>query len=214
MNRAGRTWAAPSTDGPAGETTFLTDEAQIRAAADAAATAFGPLHIAVNTAGGGTFGAITGRGLKDWQRDVDLCLTSAFLALTHEARPMTEGGAIIDVASLNARRSAEGLAAYCAAEAGVEMLTKAAAMEPAPRGIRVDAIAPGLVDTPPRMAQVMQTPYADAVIGNTPLGRAGTLAGMAAAVLFLASPDAGWITGDTLRGDGGLHTKPYVSLHE
>ncbi|WP_197285113.1 SDR family NAD(P)-dependent oxidoreductase [Sciscionella sediminilitoris] len=191
----------------------VTDESQVRAAIQAATAAFGPVHTAVNTTGGGTFGAIADIELKDWQRDIDLCLTSAFLGVKHEAQHMTEGGAIINIASLNARQPAEGLAAYCAAKAGVEMLTKVAAMELAPRGIRVNTIAPGLVDTP-RMAQAMQTPFTDAVIGNTPLDRAGTPADMAAVVLFLASADSGWITGDTLRVDGGLHTKPYVSPHE
>jgi 3-oxoacyl-[acyl-carrier protein] reductase len=113
--------------------------------------------------------------------------------------------------SLNGRQPAAGFAAYCSAKAGVEMLTKVAAMELGPRGIRVNAIAPGLIDTP-LTAALTASPVKDEFLDNTPLGRIGTTGDVAAAALFLTSDDAAWITGDTLLVDGGGHTKRYPEL--
>jgi len=142
---------------------------------------------------------------------LDLCLTGVFLSVKHQARHMTAGGSIVNIASLNALQPAEGFAAYCSAKAGVAMLSTVAAMELGPRGIRVNAIAPGLIDTP-LTAMLNQPPFRDEFLDNTPLGRIGTTADVAAAALFLASDDSAWITGDLLLVDGGGHTKRYPEL--
>ncbi|MWA01577.1 SDR family oxidoreductase [Actinomadura sp. LD22] len=192
-------------------TADVTDEAQVQAAIDAAAGAFGPLHIAVNAAGTGGLAPILDLELVEWRRVADLCLTGVFLSIKHQARRMTEGGSIINIASLNGRQPAEGMAAYCAAKAGVEMLTKVAAMELGPRGIRVNAISPGLIDTP-LTSPFTRSPIQDEFLDNIPLGRIGATADVAAAALFLAGDHAAWITGDTLLVDGGAHTKRYPAL--
>lgn len=189
----------------------VTDEDQVEAAVLAAVAAHGPLHIAVNAAGVGGFGLITELALDEWRRVVDLCLTGVFLSVKHEARQLADGGSIINIASLNARQPAEGFAAYCSAKAGVEMLTKVAAMELGPRGIRVNALAPGLVDTP-LTALLNQPPIRDEYVANMPLGRVGLPADIAGAVAFLASDDSSWVTGDLLLIDGGAHTKRYPEL--
>lgn len=121
------------------------------------------------------------------------------------------GGSIVNVASLNARQPGEGMAAYCAAKAGVEMLTKVAAMELGASGVRVNAIAPGLVDTP-LTAVLMQHPFHDAFVENAPLGRSGTPDDVASMALFLASDESSWVTGDCLAVDGGAHMKRYPEM--
>ena len=189
----------------------VTDEAQVETAVAAAVAAFGPLHIGVNSAGTGGFGPVTELPLDEWRRVLDLCLTGVFLSVKHQARHMAAGGSIINIASLNAVQPAEGFAAYCSAKAGVAMLSRVAAMELGPRGIRVNAIASGLIDTP-LTTMLTQPPLRDEFLDNTPLGRIGTTADVAAAALFLASDDSAWITGDMLLVDGGGHTKRYPEL--
>ncbi|MQA96876.1 MAG: SDR family oxidoreductase [Streptosporangiales bacterium] len=185
----------------------VTDEAALEAAVRTAA----PLHIGVNAAGAGTFGEITELAADEWRRILDLCLTGVFLSVKHQARRMPEGGSIINIASLNARQPAQGLSAYCAAKAGVEMLTKVAAMELGARGIRVNAIAPGLVDTPLTTA-FTQSEIKDEFLDNTPLGRIGAPEDIASAALFLAGDDSSWMTGDLMLVDGGGHTMRHPKL--
>jgi len=186
-------------------TADVTDEDAIAGAVEE------PLHVAVNAAGAGTFGAVTDLPAADFRRIVDLCLTGVFLSVKHEARAMTAGGSIINIASLNARQPAEGMSAYCAAKAGVEMLTKVAAMELGPSGIRVNALAPGLVDTPLTEA-FTQSPLREEFIDNAPLGRIGAPGDIADAALFLATGQSSWVTGDLLLVDGGAHTMRYPKL--
>jgi NAD(P)-dependent dehydrogenase (short-subunit alcohol dehydrogenase family) len=91
------------------------------------------------------------------------------------------------------------------------MLTKVAAMELGPRAIRVNAIAPGLVDTP-LTTVLTQSALKDEFLDNTPLGRIGVPRDIAAAVLFLCSDESSWVTGDMLLVDGGAHTRRYPQL--
>ncbi|MEV6032038.1 SDR family oxidoreductase [Nonomuraea sp. NPDC052116] len=192
-------------------TVDVTDEDGLEKALDDAVAAFGPVRVAVNSAGVGAFGPITELALDDWRRVVDICLTGVFVSVKHQARRMPEGGSIVNIASLNARQPAEGFAAYCAAKAGVEMLTRVAAMELGPARIRVNALAPGLVETPLSAAftnSSLRREFED----NIPLGRIGEPADVAAAALFLASAESSWMTGDLLMIDGGAHTKRYPEL--
>jgi NAD(P)-dependent dehydrogenase (short-subunit alcohol dehydrogenase family) len=194
-----------------GLTADVTDDARMEEAVRAAVEASGPLGIAVNSAGTGTFGSITDVPLSEWRRVVDINLTGTFLSVRHEARAMADGGTIINIASLNARQPAAGFAAYCASKAGVEMLTKVAAMDLGPRRIRVNAIAPGLVQTP-LTAGIAGTPLEQEYLENTLLGRAGTPGDIASAALFLASEASSWMTGELLLVDGGAHTMRYPRL--
>ncbi|MEW2354648.1 SDR family NAD(P)-dependent oxidoreductase [Spirillospora sp. NPDC029432] len=189
----------------------VTDEAGVEEAVRAAVEAFGPLHVAVNSAGSGTFGSVTDLPVSEWRRVLDLNLTGVFLSVKHEARAMAGGGSIINIASLNARQPAMGFAAYCASKAGVEMLTKVAAMDLGARGIRVNAIAPGLVDTP-LTAGIKGTEVEEEYLDNIPLGRTGTPDDIAPVVLFLASEASAWMSGDLLLVDGGAHTMRYPRL--
>jgi 3-oxoacyl-[acyl-carrier protein] reductase len=190
----------------------VRDEDAVARMAETARDRFGRLDVGVNCAGSAAFSAITDHSPEAFRDVVDVCLTGVMLSIKHEARAMEAGGSIISIASLNARQPAAGLGAYCAAKAGVEMLTKVAALELGPRGIRVNAIGPGLIDTP--MAAMMHAvaPIHRAFLDNTPLGRSGVPADIAAAALFLASDDSAWMTGELLLVDGGGHLQRYPDL--
>ncbi len=185
----------------------VTDEAQTQSAVKQAVQAFGKLDILVNNAGIGAFG----QPLHDtddatWHRVLEVNLTGVF-RMTRAAVPemlKVGGGAIVNISSIAGQVGIPLLAAYGASKGGLDALTRCLAIDYAKQGIRCNAVSPGLVDTPmasdllndqERRAQVM-TAY--------PLGRPGTPEEVAKLVLFLASDDAGWITGGIYTIDGGM----------
>jgi 3-oxoacyl-[acyl-carrier protein] reductase len=170
---------------------------------------FGRLDIAVANAGGGVSCPISDLELSAWRRVLDLTLTGVFLTIKTAARVMSDGGAIVAVSSLNARQPARGMSAYCAAKAGVESLVNVAALELGTRGIRVNAVAPGLVRTGTTEPLWSIPDMVDAYTENTAIGRYGIPGDIAAAVAFLASEDAAYISGTTLLVDGGAHHLAY-----
>lgn len=193
----------------------VTLEADVAAACDAAVAEFGRIDVAVNSAGIGAFSPLVDHPLEQWQQVLDVCLTGTFLSTKHEARHMTTAGSgvIVNIASLNARVAAEGMAAYCCAKAGVEMLVRVAALELAPKGIRVCGISPGFVDTP-LTSMTGDGPIRDGYLRSIPLGRAGHPTDIAAAIAFLASEDASWISGESLGVDGGEQNREYPRFFE
>lgn len=171
----------------------------------------GGLKLAVNAAGMGEGTQVVDQDLETWNRVIGVVLTGVFLALKHEARELIRlgnGGAIVNVASINSNIPTWGSAAYSAAKSGVEMLTRSAAYELAAHNIRVTCVSPGLVDTP--MAARTGNMSPDVVarwMERTPLGRVGTTDDIASAVLYLGGDEATWVTGHNLVIDGGLsHT--------
>ncbi len=173
----------------------------------------GPLDVVVNTAGFGGVGLITDLPVAEFRSVVDVCLTGAFLVIKHAAPQLHDGGALVSVSSLNGRQPAVAMSAYCAAKAGLSMLTQVAALELAPRGIRVNAAAPGFVQTPLTEPATLIPGLLDDYLDNTPLGRAGTPEDIAEAVLFLCSPKSSWLTGEVLDLNGGAHLKRYPDLY-
>ncbi|HYE91314.1 MAG TPA: SDR family oxidoreductase, partial [Terriglobales bacterium] len=191
----------------------VTREADVERAVAEARARFGGVHIGVNCAGLGISVPLTEQTEAQWDTVVDVCLKGVFLSMKHEARAMAPaGGVIINIASINARQPGAGLSAYCAAKAGVEMLTRVAALELGPRNIRVVGIGPGLIDTPLTTFQQERPHVREAFLENVPLGRVGTTDDIAGAALFLASDDASWISGDTLFVDGAALTKKFPEL--
>jgi NAD(P)-dependent dehydrogenase (short-subunit alcohol dehydrogenase family) len=193
----------------------VTREADIERAVAEAVSRFGRLDIGANCAGLGISVPLTEQTETEWDTVVDVCLKGVFLSMKHEARAMVaggHGGAIVNIASINARQPGEGLSAYCAAKAGVEMLTRVAAMELGPQSIRVVGIGPGLIDTPLTAFQRERPHVRQAFLANIPLGRVGTARDIASAAVFLASDDASWISGDTLFVDGAELTKKFPEL--
>jgi len=193
----------------------VTDEASVAALADLAA---GPaaggagLDIAVANAGKGTFSPIVDHPLDAWQEIIDLCLTGVFLTVKHAGRVMNHGGSIVNIASLNAIQPAAGMSAYCAAKAGVVMLTKVAAMELGERSIRVNTVGPGLVETTATAPFWMVPGVVDEFIDNTTLGRFAQPADIADLVAFLVGPESTFISGSFHSIDGGASTKRYPDL--
>jgi NAD(P)-dependent dehydrogenase (short-subunit alcohol dehydrogenase family) len=193
----------------------VADEADVERLVATAVDVFGRVDIGVNCAGLGTLGPITDLGVDQWDLVLDVCLKGVFLATKHEARAMRSaghGGVIVNIASINARQPAQGMAAYCSAKAGVEMLTRVAALELGRDGIRVCGIGPGLVDTPLTQYQRDMAAFRDGYLENIPMGRVGQTEDIAAAVAFLASEDASWVSGDTLYVDGASLTRGYPMM--
>ncbi len=173
----------------------------------------GELDAVVNCAGFSGFGLITELDAEQFRSVIDVCLTGAFLVLKHAGRHLREGGSAVSLTSLNARQPAIGMSAYCAAKAGLSMLTQVAALELGPRGIRVNAVAPGFVHTPLTEGAAAIPGVVEEYVENTALGRAGTPEDVAAAVAFLCSPQSSWMTGEILDLNGGAHLKRYPDIH-
>lgn len=182
------------------------------AAACAEAERRGGLHIAVANAGRGAFSTIVDHPLAEWQAIIDLCLTGVFLTVQQSAKVICDGGSIITISSLNGTQPSAGMAAYCTAKAGVIMLTRVAAMELGARGIRVNSIAPGLVETNATGAFWMVPGVVEEFVDNTTLGRFAQPGDVAAMAAFLAGPESTFVSGSLFRVDGGASTKRYPDL--
>lgn len=193
----------------------VTREDDVAALCADAVELHGRLDIGVNAAGIGAFSNVVDQDVETWDAVMAINVRGVMLSVKHEARQMIaarNGGSIINIASLNAIQPAEGMGVYCAGKAAVDMHTKVAAMELGPYGIRVNAIAPGLVDTPLAALLNQTEPIHAAFVENAPLGRTGSPDDVAGVALFLASDDASWMTGDLVRVDGGAHTKRYPEM--
>jgi NAD(P)-dependent dehydrogenase (short-subunit alcohol dehydrogenase family) len=189
-------------------------ESDVARMVDAATERFERLDVAFNCAGLSVFGELMELAEDDWDTVIDVCLKGVYLSVKHEARSMSahEGGAIVNIASLNCRVPMYGGGAYACAKAGVEMLSRNAALELAPRRIRVNTVSPGLTDTP-LTAGIRDLQGAEAAfMERIPAARWGTPEDMAAAALFLAGDEAGYITGANLLVDGGWETTGYPDL--
>lgn len=172
----------------------------------------GGLHVAVANAGRGAFSSIIDHPLAEWQAIIDLCLTGVFLTVQQSAKVMCDGGSIITISSLNGTQPSAGMSAYCTAKAGVIMLTQVAAMELGERGIRVNSIAPGLVETNATGAFWMVPGVVEEFVDNTTVGRFAQPGDVAAMAAFLAGPESTFISGSLFRVDGGASTKRYPDL--
>ena len=195
--------------------TDVSDESQVQAAMRAAREAFGSLNIAVNCAGFGAIAPLTELTADSWKSVQAVTLGGVFYGVKHAARQMLEQGkpgVIINISSVNARQAGEGQVAYCAAKAGVDMITRCAALELGGRGIRIVGIAPGLVETP-LTKKVLEDPVMhEPFLGVIPMGRPVAAKEVAAAAVFLASDEAPSINGDTIVIDAGSLTRSYPAL--
>lgn len=212
--------AAATTAGPLGARAFalaadVCDPGSMQRAVAESVSRFGGLDIAVNAAGVGASELMVDTSVETWDRVVDVCLKGVFVSAQAQARALIaqrRGGVIVNVASTNAAQPGEGLSAYCAAKAGVEMFSRVCALELAQHGIRVASVGPGLTDTP-MVARLLANPNARAeFLDNIPLNRPAKPEEIAAAVAFLVSDDAAYVTGQTLYVDGGASLRRYPSL--
>jgi 3-oxoacyl-[acyl-carrier protein] reductase len=183
----------------------VADAEQVKAGFKQMIEKFGRLDILVNNA------AITRDGLAmrmkkdDWDAVLQTNLTGAHLCV-QQALPVmmkARSGRIINISSVVAQSGNAGQANYVAAKAGLIGLTKAIAIEIASRGITVNAVAPGFIETP--MTDVLPDKVKEELKTRIPLGRMGSPRDVAAAIVFLASDEAGYITGQALNVNGGIH---------
>jgi NAD(P)-dependent dehydrogenase (short-subunit alcohol dehydrogenase family) len=162
--------------------------------------------LLVNNAGVVRFGPLLELSARDWRRAVDVNLTGTFLVGRAVAARMVEagGGAIVNIASINGIAAAPNAGAYTASKAAVIKLTEQMALEWGEAGVRVNAVAPGLINA--GMSEAINAdPEARRLRqGRVPLGRLGTADDVADAVLFLGSAKAAYLTGQTLAVDGGI----------
>jgi NAD(P)-dependent dehydrogenase (short-subunit alcohol dehydrogenase family) len=195
--------------------TDVTDEDAVAAGVVAGVERYAGIDVAFNVAGASRYGPITDLAADDWDFTIDLVQKAVFLCVKHEARQMISqgrGGAIVNVASLNARVPMVGGSPYSTGKAGVEMFSKNAALELASADIRVNAVLPGLVDTP-LVAPVMGfAPAKQMFLERIPMNRAATPDEIASPCLYLASDEASYITGTSLMVDGGWEISNYANL--
>ncbi|MDE2005796.1 MAG: 3-oxoacyl-[acyl-carrier-protein] reductase [Rhodospirillales bacterium] len=182
----------------------LSDPAAPDALIAAAEAAAGPLSILVNNAGLTRDMLALRMDDKDWQAVLDVDLTAPFRLARAALRGMVRrrAGRIVAISSVVGTTGNPGQANYAAAKAGLIGMTKALAQEVASRGITVNAVAPGFIVTP--MTDKLNEAQKSRITGAIPLGRLGAPADVAAAVVYLASDEAGWVTGATLHVNGGM----------
>lgn len=183
----------------------LGDPASIKEAFAKTAAEFGPIDILVNN------GGITRDGLalrmkpEDWTAVIETNLTGSFLCIQQVLQGMMRArwGRIVNISSVVGESGNAGQANYVASKAGLIGLTKTIAQEMGSRNITVNAVAPGYIETD--MTEVLSKEQKEAMLTRVPLKRAGTAADVAAAVRFLASDDASYITGHVLDINGGMY---------
>jgi NAD(P)-dependent dehydrogenase (short-subunit alcohol dehydrogenase family) len=201
--RIARDIAAPGERAVFALTADVSDPGELDAAFAAVAERCGRLDILVNCAGIFELAAFAELPLERWQRILDVNLTAPMLASQRAVRAMSgHGGAIVNISSIAAAQGAAGSAAYCASKGGLEALTRAMAVELAPAGVRVNAVAPHAIETP-MTSGLRGTELGARALAGIPAGRFGAAEEVAAAVLFLAGPRASFITGATLAVNGG-----------
>jgi NAD(P)-dependent dehydrogenase (short-subunit alcohol dehydrogenase family) len=188
----------------------VTSESDRKRLVDAAVSHYGGLDVLVNAAGIIAFGTIENTTLDAWKEMFDVNVVSIFhlmqLSLPHL---LPRKGNIVNVSSVNGLRSFPNVLAYCSSKSALDQLTRCSALELAAKGVRVNAVNPGVVVTElHRQAGLEEEAYAAFLERSKtthPIGRVGQPDDLAALITFLASEEASWITGATVSIDGGRH---------
>ena len=199
---AGKAAAALTADGATdalGLACDVSDETAVEAAVAATLARFGRLDVVVNNAGAMMFKPLEEFTTGDWNRILGVDLMGAVHFTRQAFLHMTGGGAVVNLASVHAERTSPLVAPYAAAKAAILSLTRSAAIEGAAKGIRVNAVVPGAIDTP----MLWDNPNVRSGAEKIDKSDVGQPGDVAAAIAFLASDDARFITGTALAVDGG-----------
>ncbi|MFF7468635.1 3-oxoacyl-ACP reductase FabG [Streptomyces sp. NPDC008092] len=194
-----------------GLTVDVTDRPQVDKAMDAVRERLGPVSVLVNAAGKDGFTRFGDLPFADWQRVVDINLNGVFHCVQSALPDMWEGrwGRIVNISSSSTHSGQPFMAHYVAAKSAVNGLTKSLALELGPRGITVNAVPPGFVDTPMLRTAEREQRLGGTVedhIARTPVRRVGRPEDIAATCSFLVSEEAGYITGQIIGVNGGRNT--------
>jgi len=186
----------------------VTDGEQVQRAINETLKSFGGLDVLVNAAGHISTGSIENTSLSAWDAMMNVNLRAAFQLMQMAAPHLIKTkGNIVNVSSVTGLRSFPGVLAYCVSKAGVDQLTRCAALELAPKGVRVNAVNPGVVITEIHkrggMSELDYEKFLEHSKTTHPLGRVGDPKEIAELVFYLASERASWITGATYQIDGG-----------
>lgn len=203
----------------------VREEASVQDLVAAAEQAFGPITVMVANAGIVPNASVLDMDVSAWDTAIETNLRGVFLSCQAAARSMvTHGtrGRIVSISSIASHVGRLGASAYCASKAGVDMFTKVLAMELAEHQINVNAVAPGVIEIPQRATQPstrrMNDEFLAAINEAIPWGRRGQVGEVAAAVLYLCSPGADYISGAVLPVDGAMDTgwthMPYSSIRQ
>ncbi len=194
-----------SAQGGAGRILDVTERGAIEALIEAITAEFGPVSVLVNNAGITRDQLLMRMKDEDWQAVMDTNLSSVFRSSKAVLRGMMKArkGRIINIASVIGVTGNAGQSNYAAAKAGIIAFSKSLAREIGSRGITVNVVAPGFIDTD--MTRSLPTEQRDALVGQIALQRLGEPSDIAKAVAFLASPAAAYITGETLHVNGGMY---------
>jgi NAD(P)-dependent dehydrogenase (short-subunit alcohol dehydrogenase family) len=191
-------------------TADVSKAAQVSAAAAAVAEAFGGIHVVYNNAGVDSKGSVAVAEEADWDRCFDVNVKGTYLMTQAALGHMGSGGSIINQGSVAGLVGVMNFAAYCAAKGAVVSLTRSMAVDLAARGIRANVICPGTVYTPLMEPMLRARGDGDLDLGlqrtlvKYPIGRLGDVSDIARVALFLASDEAGFMTGSVVAADGGM----------
>jgi NAD(P)-dependent dehydrogenase (short-subunit alcohol dehydrogenase family) len=191
-----------------GEATFvrvdLTDAESVESAVDEAMAAFGPVDVLVNNAGVNHLGSVDEVSVEGWDETLAVNLRGAFLVTKYCIESLVERrGSVVNIASGAALHGSPGYAAYGPSKAGLVNFTRQLAVDFSPEGVRVNAVAPGIVDAGMAAQELDDPETVEYKKEQTLLDRFGTPRDVANAVVYLASDAAGFVTGETLVVDGG-----------
>lgn len=184
----------------------VTDEHAVEAMVAGVVASFGRVDVLVNNAGVNPYyKPAEHTALAEWRQIIDVDLTGVFLVCKHVGRVMIEAGSgsIVNISSMAGHVGFPRSTAYCAAKGGVELMTKQLALDWARKGVRVNAVAPGYVATDLTRGLRDHPVLGERVMANTPLGRVAEADEIAGICLYLASPAASYVTGQSLLVDGG-----------
>lgn len=183
----------------------VSDAAQAQALVDSAVQRFGRLDVLVNNSGVYGFAPLEDITEAEFHRHFNINVLGLLLTTQAAAKHLHEGGSVINIGSVVTRITPPGSAVYTATKGAVDAITGVLARELGPRGIRVNSINPGMVETEGvHAAGILETDFHTSAIAQTPLGRIGQPGDIAGIATFLASDDARWVTGELVSGSGGM----------